>query len=103
METTHMLDINELRARRKREWRQRVMAVVAEFGGRRRHPVLVPEDNPANDALLRLASEVLFLRDQLRRIAMAVEWTQAGQSFALIPPGPHADHSQRETTKSRKR
>jgi hypothetical protein len=89
-----MLEIDELRERREREWRQRVMAVVAEFSGRRRHPMLVPEDNPANDAaLLRLASEVLFLRDQLRRIAMAVEWTQAGEPFALIPPRPHVSYS----------
>jgi hypothetical protein len=85
-----MLEIDELRERREREWRQRVLAVVAEFGGRRRHPALVPEDNPANDAaLLRLASEVLFLRDQLRRIATAVEWAQAGEPFALIPPRAH--------------
>ena len=99
-----MLEIDELRERREREWRQRVMAVVAEFGGQRRYPVLVPEDDPCNDAtLLRLAGEVLFLRDQLQRIATAVEWAQAGKPFALIPPGPHADHSQRETTESRKR
>jgi hypothetical protein len=91
-----MLDIDELRERREREWRQRVMAVVAEFGGRRRHPVLVPEDNPANDmVLLRLAAEVLFLRDQLRRIAMAVEWTRSGKPFGLIPPNPRVSYSRR--------
>jgi hypothetical protein len=91
-----MLEIDELRERREREWRQRVLAVVAEFGGRRRHPMLVPEDNPANDAaLLPLAGEVLFLRDQLRRIAMAVEWTQAGEPFGLIPPGPQVNYSRK--------
>ena len=91
-----MLEIDELRERREREWRQRVMAVVAEFGGKRRHPVLVPEDNPANDmVLLRLAAEVLFLRDQLRRIATAVEWAQAGEPFALIPPGPQVRYSRK--------
>ena len=91
-----MLEIDELRERREREWRQRVLAVVAEFGGRRRHPMLVPEDNPANDvALLRLAGEVLFLRDQLRRIATAVEWTRSGKPFALIPPNPRVSYSRR--------
>jgi hypothetical protein len=49
--------------------------------------MLVPEDNPANDAaLLRLAGEVLFLRDQLRRIAMAVEWTRSGKPFGSFRP-----------------
>ena len=91
-----MLAIDEMRERGEREWRQRVMAVVAEFGGRRRHPVLVPEDNPANDAaLLRLAAEVLFLRDQLRRVAMAVEWAQASEPFGLIPPGPQVRYSRK--------
>jgi hypothetical protein len=87
-----MLDINEMRERREREWRERVLAVIAEFGGHRRQPLLVPEDDPCNDPtlLLRLAGEVLFLRDQLQRIATAVEWAQAGKPFALIPPGPHA-------------
>lgn len=65
---SHRLDINELRERREREWRERVLAVIAEFGGQRRQPLLVPEDDPCNDAtLLRLAGEVLFLRDQLQR------------------------------------
>jgi hypothetical protein len=91
-----MLEIDELRERREREWRQRVLAVVAEFGGRRRHPVLVPEDDPRRDVvLLRLAGEVLFLRDQLRRIATAVEWAQAGEPFGLIPPGPQVNYSRK--------
>jgi hypothetical protein len=92
-----MLEIDdELRERREREWRQRVMAVIAEFGGQRRERLLVPEDDPANCELtLRLAGEVLFLRDQLRRIAMAVEWTQAGEPFGLIPPNPQVRYSRR--------
>jgi hypothetical protein len=91
-----MLETDELRARREREWRQRVMAVIAEFGGQRRERLLVPEDDPENDpTVLRLASEVLFLRDQLRRIAMAVEWTQAGEPFGLIPPGPQVNYSRK--------
>jgi hypothetical protein len=99
-----MLDIDEMRERQEREWQGRVLAVIAEFGGQRRQPLLVPEDDPANDELvLRLAGEVLFLRDQLQRTATAVEWARAGKPFALIPPGPHADHSQRETTESRRR
>ena len=99
-----MLDINEMRERQEREWQERVLAVVAKFGGQRRQPLLVPEDDPGTNAILqRIAGEGLFLRDQLQRIATAVKWTQAGKPFALISPGPHADHSPRETTESRKR
>ena len=65
-----MLEINELRERREREWRRRVMAVATEFGR-------LGDDLTA----LRLASEVLRLRDQLRRIATAVEWAQNGTPF----------------------
>jgi hypothetical protein len=39
--------------------------------------------------VLRLANEVLFLRDQIRRIGKAMELVQAGKPFALIPHGPH--------------
>ena len=78
-----MLDIDEMHERREREWPGRVLAVIAELGGQRRQPLLVPEDDPCNDAvLLRLASEVLFLRDQLQHIATAVEWAQAGSRLA---------------------
>ena len=91
-----MLEIDELQERHEREHREQVMAVIAEFGGQRRERLLVPEDDPANCELsLRLASEVLFLRDQLRRIAMAVEWTQAGEPFGLIPPGPQVNYSRK--------
>ena len=58
---TMVQTLNERRERREREWRERVLAVIAEFGGRRRQPLLVPEDDPCNDpTLLRLAGEVLF-------------------------------------------
>jgi hypothetical protein len=77
---TMVQTLNERRERREREWWERVLAVIAEFGAQRRHPLLVPEDDPGNDAtLLRLAGEILFLRDQLQRIATAVEWAQAGK------------------------
>jgi hypothetical protein len=50
------------------------LAVITEFGGERRQPMLVPEDDPANNELvMRLADEVLFLRDQIRRIAKVME------------------------------
>jgi hypothetical protein len=38
---------------------------------------------------MRLADEVLFLRDQIQRIAKVMELVQAGKPFALIPHGPH--------------
>jgi hypothetical protein len=59
----------EFREREAREQRDRALAVIAEFGGEKRQPMLVPEDDPANnEVMLRLAEEVLFLRDQIRRI-----------------------------------
>jgi hypothetical protein len=82
--------------RRAREQRDRALAVIAEFGGQKRQPMLVPEDDPANNELvLRLADEVLFLRDQIRRIGMAAELAQAGKPFALIPHGPHGQPDER--------
>jgi hypothetical protein len=46
------------------------LAVIAEFGGRKKERMLVPEDDSAsNEVMMRLADEVLFLRDQLQRIA----------------------------------
>ena len=80
----------ELREQREREQRDRALAVIAEFGGRKKAPMLVPEDDPANnEVVVRLASEILFLRDQIRRIAQVVELVQAGKPFGLIPPGPY--------------
>jgi hypothetical protein len=74
-----MLDIDEMHERQKLEWRGRVLAVITELGGQQRQPLVVPEDDPANNELvLRLASEILFLRDQLQHIATAVEWAQPG-------------------------
>ena len=84
------LKLAELREQRACEQRDRALAVIAEFGGEERQPMLVPEDNPCNNELvLRLADEVLFLRDQIRRIASAVELVQEGKPFAIMPPGPH--------------
>ena len=80
----------EFREREAREQRDRALAVIAEFGGKKRQPMLVPEDDPANNELvLRLADEVLFLRDQIRRISKVMGLVQAGKPFALIPHGPH--------------
>jgi hypothetical protein len=80
----------EFREQRAREQRDRALAVIAEFGGERRQPMLVPEDDPCNNKLvLRLADEILFLRGQIRRIAKVMELVQAGKPFALIPHSPH--------------
>jgi hypothetical protein len=87
---TLKLDLVEFRERREREQRDRALAVIAEFGGEKREPLLVPEDDPCNSELvMRLAEEVLFLRDQIQRIGKVMELVQAGKSFALIPSGPH--------------
>jgi hypothetical protein len=97
-ETAH-----EQRARRAAEYRtqrelheqQQRRAVIVEFGGRKRMPMLVPEDDPANNELvLRLADEVLLLRSQLRRVGRAVELAQTGQLAAVLPPGPYTESSE---------
>jgi hypothetical protein len=83
-------DLVEFRERRAREQRDRALAVIAEFGGQKPERMLVPEDDPANnEVMLRLADEVLFLRDQIRRISKVMGLVQAGKPFALIPHGPH--------------
>jgi hypothetical protein len=47
--------------RRAREQRDRVLALIAEFGGQKPERMLVPEDDPANNELvLRLTEEMLF-------------------------------------------
>jgi hypothetical protein len=68
------VNLAEISERRTREQRDRMLAVIAEFGGEKRQPMLVPEDDPANNELmLRLADEVLFLHDQIRRIVKVME------------------------------
>jgi hypothetical protein len=85
-----MLNLNEMHERRAREQRNRALAVIAEFGGQKRERMLVPQDDPCNNELvLRLAGEVLFLRNQIRRLGKVMELVQAGKPFALIPHGPH--------------
>jgi hypothetical protein len=80
----------EFRERRAREQRDRALAVIAEFGGRKPERMLIPEEDPANNkVMLRLADEVLFLRGQIQRIGKAMELVQAGNPFAIMPPGPH--------------
>jgi hypothetical protein len=84
------LKLAELREQREQEQRDRTLTVIAEFGGQKPERMLVPEDDPCNDELvLRLAEEVLFLRDQIQRIGKVMELVQAGKPFALIPHGPH--------------
>jgi hypothetical protein len=39
--------------------------------------------------VLRLAEEILFLRDQINRIGEVMDLVQAGKPFAVLPPGPH--------------
>jgi hypothetical protein len=86
-----MLNLNEMHEQRAREQRDRVLAVIAEVGGRKPEGrMLVPEDDPCNNELVRrLIDEVLFLRDQIQRIGKVMELVQAGKPFALMPPGPH--------------
>jgi hypothetical protein len=80
----------ERREQREQAERDRVLAVIAEVGGGKKEPMLVPEDDPANNELVqRLATEVLFLRDQLHRIGKVMELVREGKPFAIIPPGPY--------------
>ena len=80
----------ELCEQRRHEQRDRTLAVIAEFGGRKPERMLVPIEDPANNELVvRLAGEILFLRDQISRLAKAMELVQAGKPFGLIPPGPY--------------
>jgi hypothetical protein len=84
------LDLVKMRERQASEQRDRALAVIAEFGGRKPERMLIPEEDPANDKVkLKLADEILFLRDQIGRIAKVMELVQAGKPFALIPHGPH--------------
>jgi hypothetical protein len=80
----------EVRHQQELEKRQKMLAVIAEFGGEKREYLLVPEDDPANnEVMLRLADEVLFLRNQLRQLARAIEFAQKHKSIVLLTPGPH--------------
>jgi hypothetical protein len=84
------LKLAELREQQALERRERALAVIAEFGGRKPERLLVPEDDPANNELvMRLVAEILLLRDQIGRIGKVMELVQAGKSFSLIPHGPH--------------
>jgi len=84
------VDLAEVSERRAREQRDRALAVIAEFGGQKPERMLVPQDDPINNELvMRLVDEVLFLRDQIQRIAKVMELVQAGKPFTLIPHGPH--------------
>ena len=83
-------NLAEFREQRAREQRDRALAVIAEFGGRKPERMLIPKEDPANnEVMLRLADEVLFLRSQIQRIGKAMELVQAGKPFAIMPPGPH--------------
>jgi phage terminase large subunit-like protein len=79
----------------RRQWvfekRQKLLAVIAEFGGEKREYLLVPEDDPVNnEVMLRLADEVLFLRNQLSQLARAVGYVQEHKPIMLLAPGPYA-------------
>jgi hypothetical protein len=80
----------EVRHQQELEKQQERLTVIAEFGGEKREYLLVPEDDPANDEVkLRLADEVLFLRNQLRQLARAIGYAQERKSIVLLTPGPH--------------
>jgi hypothetical protein len=80
----------ELRHQQELEKQQERLTLIAEFGGEKREYLLVPEDDPANDEVkLRLADEVLFLRNQLRQLARAIGYAQEHKSITLLTPGPH--------------
>jgi hypothetical protein len=72
------------------EKQQKLLAVIAEFGAEKREYLLVPEDDPANnDVMLRLADEVLFLRNQLNQLARAIGYAQEHKRIVLLAPGPY--------------
>ena len=80
----------EVRHQQELEKQQKLLAVIAEFGGEKREYLLVPEDDPANnEVMLRLADEVLFLRNQLRQLARAIGYVQEHKAIMLLTPGPH--------------
>jgi hypothetical protein len=66
------IKLPELKTRKERRHRAKLEAVIHEFGGRKPERLLVPHDDPMRDALVvRLAEELLFLRDQVRRVGKA--------------------------------
>jgi hypothetical protein len=80
----------EVGRQRELEKPQERLAVIAEFGGEKREFLLVPEDDPANNAvMLRLADEVLCLRNQLSQLARAVGYVQEHKPIMLLAPGPY--------------
>ena len=65
----------ELREQREREQRDPALTVVAEFGGRKKERMLVPEDDPANNELvLRLPARCCFCVTRSDASAMSWNW-----------------------------
>jgi hypothetical protein len=73
------LTLQQHRQAQEREQQRARDRVVAEFAG-----------DPQ-----RLADEVLRLRTGVDRLAEAIGWLQAGQPFAMIPPGPESSEGDR--------
>ena len=81
-------NVVEFRELEAREQRDRVLAVIAEFGGEKKERMLVPEDDPANNEIMvRLAGEIPFLRDQIQRLAKGHGVRAGGQTVRADPTG----------------
>jgi hypothetical protein len=81
----------ELGKRQQREDHKRMLAVITEFGGKKKKPPwLTPDDkDPANDKVkVALANEILFLRTAMARLADAIALTQEGKPLVILGPGP---------------
>jgi hypothetical protein len=72
------------------EHKKRLRAIAAEFGWQPKdNRPLVPDDRwTAEHPVARLAGEVLFLREQIRRVGDVMELIKM-RAFAIVPPGPH--------------
>jgi hypothetical protein len=91
----------DVRHQQELEKQQERLTVIAEFGGEKREYLLVPEDDPANDEVkLRLADEVLFLRNQLRQLARAIGYVRERKPIILLAPGPHGSADVEEVSTS---